>query len=593
MGKTWLYGWEVFKISWKANGIFAVVTLLSKVYESTLYPLIQIILIARVLDLLQQNKVKGIQDLLNIAIFFLIASILKIVLTTFLDVKQVYYDTRIDAWIDLSICKKLTELDPATFEDSSFQNLLAQIEGVKGAMQAQLMRFIALVDTVVKIVTATLIIWRVFPWFTFLLLLAAIPLYTYWDKFRADTWPFYVEKRSILTRLSQYIKNLLSADSTSKESAIFGTGPVLLSKIKSQQTKYFHEFNKSLTFGYTSITLSRIFHFLVFLFTQYINLQAVIKGVLTIGQFALYFQQTLTLTTSSEEVLNQHSSISVRNKYLEKYFDLIKTQPKITSVQTPTLMPQPIPPQIEFKNVTFIYPGTTRKILENFNLTIKPGEKVALVGENGAGKTTIIKLLLRFYDVSDGEIFINGVNIRELNLSQWHQLVGALFQDFIRYQFTFRENIVFGDLTKNENEEKLLKEAIFKSGADQYLKNLPKQFDQMLGKMFEGGIDLSGGQWQKLALARAFFRDAPILILDEPTSAIDAKAEAEIFEKVQKLQQDKTVIIISHRFSTVRNADRILVLEGGKIFEEGTHQQLMKENGLYAELFNIQAKGYQ
>lgn len=214
-----------------------------------------------------------------------------------------------------------------------------------------------------------------------------------------------------------------------------------------------------------------------------------------------------------------------------------------------------------------------------------------MVGENGAGKTTIIKLLLRFYDVTDGEILINGVNIKELNLDEWHKLVGALFQDFIKYQFTFKENVYIGDLAK-ANDEKLLREAIFKSGASAYVNKLPDGLNQVVGKMFEKGIDLSGGQWQKLALARAFFRDAPLLILDEPTSAIDAKAEYEIFQNVQKLQKDKTVIIISHRFSTVRNADRILVLHGGHIIEEGDHKKLMDKKGLYAELFELQARGY-
>jgi ATP-binding cassette subfamily B protein len=193
--------------------------------------------------------------------------------------------------------------------------------------------------------------------------------------------------------------------------------------------------------------------------------------------------------------------------------------------------------------------------------------------------------------VTEGEILINGINIKELNLEEWHTYIGALFQDFIKYQFTFKENVYFGD-QKKINDETLLREAITKSGANTYLKTLPNDINQIVGKMFEGGIDLSGGQWQKLALARAFFRNAPILILDEPTSAIDAKAEYEIFENVQKLQQDKTVIIISHRFSTVRNADRILVLNNGEIIEQGDHTTLMKKKGLYEELFTIQAKGY-
>lgn len=291
-------------------------------------------------------------------------------------------------------------------------------------------------------------------------------------------------------------------------------------------------------------------------------------------------------------MLDHYSSINMRNKYIEKYFDFMTLQRTIHSPKEPMPLPSlPLPPVIEFKHVSFQYPDNKRYILKDFNLTIKSGEKIAFVGENGVGKTTLIKLLLRFYDVTDGEITINGINIKHVNLDKWYVYIGALFQDFIKYQFTFKDNVYFGDQKQTNNIE-LLKDAIAKSGANEFVKNLPDKYDQTVGKMFQDGIDLSGGQWQKLALARAFFKNAPILVLDEPTSAIDAKAEYEIFQHVQELQKDKTVIIISHRFSTVRNADRILVLDEGKIIEEGNHGVLMKKKGLYAELFNIQAQGY-
>ncbi len=302
-----------------------------------------------------------------------------------------------------------------------------------------------------------------------------------------------------------------------------------------------------------NLILARLFQFAFFIYTQFLNLLAVLKGLLGVGQFTLIFQQTINLSSSAEEILNEYSSISMRSKYLDKFFEFINTPKTINLPLKSTDIPkEPKPAEIEFRNVSFKYPGTKREILKDFNLTIKSGEKIALVGENGAGKTTIIKLILRFHDVSEGEILINGVNIKEVNLDQWHEQIGALFQDFIKYQFTFKENVVFGNINNQEDKE-LLKQAIEKSGAKNYLDKLPKKYHQVLGKMFEEGVDLSGGQWQKLALARAFYRNSPILILDEPTSAIDAKAEYEIFERVQKLEEDKTVIIISHRFSTVRN----------------------------------------
>jgi len=294
----------------------------------------------------------------------------------------------------------------------------------------------------------------------------------------------------------------------------------------------------------------------------------------------------------AEGILDHYSSINMRNKYIEKYFDFMETKRIIHSPTDATPLPdKPLPPVIEFKNVSFKYPNTKRNILKGFNLSIKSGEKIAFVGENGAGKTTLIKLLLRFYDVTEGDILINGINIKNINLDKLYLEVGALFQDFIKYQFSFKENVFFGNQKQIDNLT-LLKESIKQSGADEYVNDLPNKYDQIVGKMFKDGIDLSGGQWQKLALARAFFKNAPILILDEPTSAIDAKAEYEIFQRVQELQKDKTVIIISHRFSTVRNADRILVLNDGKVLEEGNHDFLMRKKGLYAELFNIQAQGY-
>jgi ABC-type multidrug transport system fused ATPase/permease subunit len=229
-------------------------------------------------------------------------------------------------------------------------------------------------------------------------------------------------------------------------------------------------------------------------------------------------------------------------------------------------------------------------VLHKVSFTIEPGESVALVGHNGAGKTTIIKLLCRFYDVSDGEILINGINIKHLDLSGWYKFLGTLFQEFVRYHFTIKENIFLG--APGKNDEIAMKEAAVKSGAADFIERLPDKYDQKLGKEFADGEELSGGEWQKLAIARAFYEEPPVLILDEPTSAIDAEAEYEIFNNLEKQYKNKTLILVSHRFSTVRNANKIVVIDGGKIVESGTHEELMNVGGLYARLFSIQAKGY-
>ncbi|MBL7036748.1 ABC transporter ATP-binding protein [Candidatus Microgenomates bacterium] len=592
MRKTLSYGLKALSLAWKANGFYAIFAIVSKLYDSTLYPLTQVFLLAKLLDLLAEQNNVAFEKLSWIIFTYLIATLIKQSLKSFSDVKEAFLQVQMEGYIDLQISKKLTELDPATFENPEFQNLIAQLEGIKGSIQMHLIRFTNFIDAIFKFATATIVVSATFPLFAPLIILATIPSYLAWDRFRLKTWPYYVEKKSRLTRITQYVKNLLSSDSTSKEATIFQTGPLLLSKIKKEQHSYYKNFAKANDPWVGYIILARIIQLGAFLYTQYLNLSKVLGGVLGIGQFTLVFQQTLNLTFSSEEILNQYSSISARNKYLDKFFDFMATEKFISSSSKEVKLPKnPKPPLIEFKNISFKYPATERYILKNFNLTIKSGEKIALVGENGAGKTTLIKLLLRFYDVTEGEVLINGVNIKDISLDKWHKEIGALFQDFIKYQFTFKENVYFGDLSKSK-KIKYLKQAIAQSGANKYISTLPDGKDQILGKMFEGGIDLSGGQWQKLALARAFYRNAPILVLDEPTSAIDAKAEYEIFQKVQNLQKDKTVIIISHRFSTVRNADRILVLDGGKIIEEGDHKKLMKKKGLYEELFTIQAQGY-
>ena len=592
MKKTLSYGFKSLELVWKANGFFAILEIVTKLFDSTLYPFIQVFLLSKLLDLFTTSYANNFSDVAWIILAYLIATVFKSWLKSLVDVQGPFMQEKLWAYLDIQIAQKLSQLDPATFENPEFQNLLNQLDNTRGTLQLHSQRFTSLIDSVFKFVVAAVVVSSTFPIFAPLILVATIPSYIAWDRLRVRTWPFYVERRSLLVRVTDYIKTLLSSDSTSKESAIYKTGDVLINKIKLEQKKYFADFAKKNNPGIITVFFSRIIQLSAFVYTQFLNLSRVFQGALGIGQFALVFQQSLNLVFSAEQILNEYSSIGTRTKYIERFFEFLSTGKIIESPQNPKTIPtKPWPTVIEFKNVSFKYPKTERYVLRNFNLTIKSGEKVALVGENGAGKTTLIKLLLRFHDVTEGEVLINGINVKDVSLEEWHKNIGALFQDFIKYQFTFKENVYFGDLSKPK-KVRFLKEVITQSGADKFIEDLPEGRNQIVGKMFEGGIDLSGGQWQKLALARAFYRNAPLLILDEPTSAIDTKAEFEIFQKVQSLQKDKTVIIISHRFSTVRNADRILVLEGGKIIEEGDHKALMAKKGLYEELFTLQAQGY-
>ena len=255
------------------------------------------------------------------------------------------------------------------------------------------------------------------------------------------------------------------------------------------------------------------------------------------------------------------------------------------------MAPRPIRQGIEFKNVSFAYPGNRRKILAGVDLHIEPHERVALVGENGQGKTTIVKLLTRLYDPTEGQILLDGVDLREYNLEDLWKEIGVIFQDFVHYEMTVSENIGVGRIEEANNPFRI-RAAAMKTFAEKVIQKLPRGYDQPLGCRFEGGVDLSGGEWQKIALARAYLRDAQLLVLDEPTAALDARSENEVFERFSDLTNGKMALLISHRFSTVRVADRILVLQKGGIAEQGQHDQLVKDGGLYAEMFELQAASY-
>jgi len=276
--------------------------------------------------------------------------------------------------------------------------------------------------------------------------------------------------------------------------------------------------------------------------------------------------------------------------YMEKFFNFLSLKPIVNS-GTKEMNLNDSDYEITFHNVSFKYPKTDRYSLSNINLNIKRGEKIALVGENGAGKTTLIKLLTRFYDPTEGTIHINGVNISSYDINLLRDNISVVFQDFSKFNLTLRENIAIGDLTKIDREAEIWK-AIKNSNLNQVLDKLPNKLEQMLGKIFNGGTELSGGEWQKVALARAFLRDSPIVILDEPTASLDPRSEHEVFQSFIKLSKDKTVFLITHRLSSVKMADKIVVLKDGKIVEVGSHSELIKKQGYYFELYKLQAEKY-
>jgi ATP-binding cassette, subfamily B, bacterial len=316
-----------------------------------------------------------------------------------------------------------------------------------------------------------------------------------------------------------------------------------------------------------------------------------VEGVVGFGTMVFLTGAIMQASTSIQQIFSTLSSIADQALFLTDLLAFFGMRPTIQSKPNALPAPRPIVRGFEFRNVSFRYPGTERMVLNNLNLYLHAQERVALIGENGEGKTTLVKLLTRLYDPTEGQILLDGIDLREFDLDDVYREIGVIFQDFMRYEMTARENIAVGKIEDLYNMD-LVKAAAGKSMADGVIQRLPSQYQQQLGRRFENGVDLSGGEWQKLALARAYLRDAQFLILDEPTAALDARSEYEVFQRFAELTAGKTALFISHRFSTVRMADRIIVMEKGRIIEDGSHDKLLRLSGRYAEMFELQAASY-
>src|SRR5947208_12970933 len=316
-----------------------------------------------------------------------------------------------------------------------------------------------------------------------------------------------------------------------------------------------------------------------------------VKCSLSIGTFYFLITAIMQASSTIQQVFSTLSGIADQALFLTDLLAFFDMKPTIRSKPNALPAPRPIRQGFEFLNVSFQYPGNERRVIDHLNFHLHPGERVALIGENGQGKTTIVKLITRLYDPTEGEILLDGVDLREYDLEHLYREIGVIFQDFMRYEMTARENIAVGKIEELE-DLRALQTAAKKSLADEVIARLSRHYDQMLGRRFEGGVDLSGGEWQKIALARAYLRNAQLLILDEPTAALDARSEYEVFQRFAELTAGKMALFISHRFSTVRMADRIVVLENGNIVEEGTHEKLTRTGGRYAEMFELQAANY-
>ena len=492
--------------------------------------------------------------------------------------------------VSLRLIRHATRLDLALFEDPAFHDVLERARlqatdrvGMLNAMGRLLLQSITLVTLSVPVILYS-------PWLFLLLLVCVIPAFMGESHFAFLGYSLAHQVTPIRRELD-YLRILGTSKENAKEVKLFGLGGHLHDRYASLTGniigKNIHLTRHRLLWGSLFAVFGSIGYYASYVFLVW----QTFEGRMDVPTLVLLTGAIAGSSTQLQGVFSLFSHIADQALHLTDLVEFLRVQPVIRSRPDALPAPRPIRAGFEFRDVSFQYPGTSRLILKNMNFRLEPGEHVALVGENGQGKTTLVKLLARLYDPSDGVILLDGVDLREYSVEELHKEIGVIFQDFVRYDMPARMNIGVGRIASAADDEALWI-AAEKSRADRLLTRFSAGLDQMLGRRFEGGVDLSGGEWQKFALARAYLRDAQVLILDEPTAALDAVAEAEVFARFDDLARGKMALLISHRFSTVRKSDRIVVLEGGQIYEEGTHDELVAHGGRYASLFELQAASY-
>ena len=493
-------------------------------------------------------------------------------------------------YISVRVMEHAASLDLIAYEDPVFYDRLERAR-VQAQDRLYMIQAIGrLIQQVITTITLSITIMIFSPWLLLLLIVGVIPAF-----FGETHFAFlgYAKnfRQTPVRRQLDYLRLLGGSKEAAKELKLFGLQGFLTGRFKTLADQVYHEdialARRKFIAGSLLSIIGTAGYYTAYLYAVW----RTVTGVFSFGTLTLLANAIRDASSNLQQTFSTLSTIADQALFLTDLIAFFDMTPTIRSKAGALPAPRPIREGFEFRNVSFRYPGSSRLVLNALNFHLRPGERIALIGENGEGKTTIVKLLTRLYDPIEGQVLLDGIDLREYDLEDLYREIGVIFQDFMRYEMTARENIGVGRIER-VNDLELLRQSAQKSMAADVLRKLPAGMDQMLGRRFDGGVDLSGGEWQKVALARAYLRDAQVLILDEPTSALDARSEYEVFKRFAELTSGKMALFISHRFSTVRMADRIVVLENGRIAEEGDHDTLTSLGGRYAEMFELQAASY-
>jgi len=517
-------------------------------------------------------------------------AVLGTALTRIIDYLDALLADKYTRHVSVRVMKHAAELDLLAYEDPVFYDRLERARVQATDRLGMIQSIGRLIQQVAIALSMSISIMLFSPWLMLLLIAGVLPAFLGESHFAFLGYAKNYRQTPIRRQLD-YLRVLGGSREAAKELKLFGLSEFLTERFARLSDQIYLEnvalSRRRLVAGSFLSLIGTMGYYSAYVFVIW----RTVNGALSIGTLTFLSGAILQASSNIQQIFSTLSGIADQALFLTDLLAFFDMQPTIRSKPHALAAPRPIVRGFEFRDVSFQYPGSSRLILNRMNFRFQPGERVALIGENGQGKTTVVKLITRLYDPSEGQILLDGVDLREYNLEDLYREIGVIFQDFMRYEMTARENIAVGRIEELDNLQ-LLQTAAQKSMADSVIRQLPTRYDQMLGRRFDGGLDLSGGEWQKVALARAYLRDAQLLILDEPTASLDARSEFEVFHRFAELTAGKMALFISHRFSTVRMADRIIVLDDGRITEDGSHDQLSRTGGRYAEMFEMQAASY-